>query len=103
MRVIKLSETNIQKNAVIFLMVVAAALSVTSVAEAAKWTGVDEAVIEKIAEEHGRKAEEPPIGKEQGDLLLFCFLVAGATGGFAAGYCWRMLITEKSAACQSKG
>jgi hypothetical protein len=33
---------------------------------------------------------------EQGDLPLFIFLVAGAAGGFAAGYYWRMLSAEKS-------
>jgi len=66
-------------------------------AQAAKWTGVDEAVIEKVARDHGREAKEPFIDVEQGDLLLFLFLVAGAVGGFAAGYYWRILMTEKPA------
>ncbi len=60
-----------------------------------KWVGVDEAVIEKIAGEHGREAKEPLIGDDQGDILLFLFLLAGAVGGFVAGYYWRVLITEK--------
>jgi ABC-type cobalt transport system substrate-binding protein len=60
------------------------------------WTGVDEAVVEKIAKEHGREARKPLINTDQGDILLFVFLVAGAVGGFAAGYCWRMLVGEKS-------
>jgi len=60
-----------------------------------KWAGVDEAVIEKIAGEHGREAKEPLIGDDQGDILLFLFLLAGAVGGFVAGYYWRVLITEK--------
>ena len=64
-------------------------------AEASKWTGVDEAVIEKIAKEQGREPKEPLINMEQGDLPLFIFLVAGAVGGFAAGYYWRVLIAEK--------
>jgi nitroreductase/ABC-type cobalt transport system substrate-binding protein len=60
------------------------------------WVGVDEAVVEKIAKEHGREARKPFIGPGEGDLLLFLFLTAGAVGGFAAGYCWRRLVGEKS-------
>uniref|UniRef100_C6E7P8 Cobalt ABC transporter permease n=1 Tax=Geobacter sp. (strain M21) TaxID=443144 RepID=C6E7P8_GEOSM len=55
------------------------------------WEGVDEAVVEKIANEHGREATAPLIDPGSGDLLLFGFLVAGAVGGFAAGYFWRQL------------
>lgn len=61
------------------------------------WTGVDEAVVEKIAKEHGREARAPLINPGSGDLLLFAFLVAGAVGGFAAGYYWRDLVTKKPA------
>lgn len=60
-----------------------------------KWTGVDETVVEKVAKEHGREAHEPLINTDQGDLLLFLFLTAGAVGGFAAGYSWRMLTERK--------
>jgi len=60
-----------------------------------KWPGVDESVVEKIAKEHGREAKEPLINTDQGDLLLFVFLVAGAVGGFAAGYYWKTLIEKK--------
>lgn len=60
-----------------------------------KWPGVDETVVEKIAREQGRRAHAPLINTDQGDLLLFAFLAAGAVGGFAAGYWWRMLVTEK--------
>lgn len=60
-----------------------------------KWQGVDEAVVEKIAKEQGREARKPFINTDQGDLLLFVFLVAGAAGGFIAGYSWRILITER--------
>ncbi len=56
------------------------------------WTGVDEAVVEKVAREHGREARKPFL---EGDLLLLAFLVAGAVGGFAAGYHWRGLVGEK--------
>lgn len=55
------------------------------------WEGVDEAVVEKIAKEHGREAKPPVLDPGSGDLLLFAFLVAGAAGGFAAGYYWRRL------------
>lgn len=55
------------------------------------WTGVDEAVVEKIASEHGREAKPLFAATDSGDLLLFVFLVAGVVAGFAAGYCWRKL------------
>lgn len=60
-----------------------------------KWPGVDESVVEKYAMEHGREAHEPLINTDQGDLLLFVFLTAGAAGGFAAGYYWRVLTERK--------
>lgn len=61
-----------------------------------KWPGVDESVVEKYAKEHGREARKPFINTDQGDLLLFVFLLAGAIGGFIGGYYWRILIIEKS-------
>jgi hypothetical protein len=63
---------------------------------AEKWPGVDESVVEKYAKEHGRKATAPLINTDQGDLLLFVFLLAGVIGGFIAGYSWRMLMVEKN-------
>jgi hypothetical protein len=62
-----------------------------------KWPGVDESVIEKVAKEHGREARESLINTDQGDLLLFAFLLAGAVGGFVGGYYWRA-VTEKKVA-----
>jgi cobalt/nickel transport protein len=59
------------------------------------WVGVDEAVVEKIAKEHGREARKPFIDLGEGDLQLFAFLLAGVVGGFAAGYYWRRLVGEK--------
>ena len=56
------------------------------------WTGVDETVVEKYAAEAGRPAREPLINTDQGDLLLFVFALAGAAGGFVAGYCFRDLV-----------
>lgn len=55
------------------------------------YTGVDKAVVEKIAREHGREARRPFLDPGEGDLLLLAFLVAGAVGGFVAGYSWRAL------------
>ena len=60
-----------------------------------KWQGVDESVVEKFAKEHGREARKPFINTDQGDLLLFVFLLAGTIGGFAAGYYWKELTGNK--------
>ncbi|MCE5311522.1 MAG: hypothetical protein LLF86_00020 [Nitrospiraceae bacterium] len=75
------------------------ALSSVCTAEAnkeSKWPGVDESVVEKYAKEHGREAREPLINTDQGDLLLFVFLLAGTAGGFAAGYYWRVLLEQRT-------
>jgi len=61
-----------------------------------KWPGVDESVVEKYAKEQGREARAPYINTDQGDLLLFVFLLAGTIGGFVAGYYWRILMHEKA-------
>jgi cobalt/nickel transport protein len=60
------------------------------------WSGVDEAVVEKIAKEHGRAAKAPLIDPGSGDLLLFVFLCAGTVGGFTAGYFWRELALKRA-------
>ncbi len=65
------------------------------------WPGVDESVVEKFASERGREAHAPLINTDQGDLLLFVFLLAGTIGGFAAGYSWRMLMEGKTTAAKS--
>jgi hypothetical protein len=62
---------------------------------AASWSGVDETVIEKFAEKAGRPAWKPFINTDQGDLILFVFLLAGAAGGFAAGYWFRVLFPPR--------
>jgi len=59
------------------------------------WISVDEAVVEKVAKEHGREARPPLVNTDQGDLLLFVFLLGGAAAGFVAGYFWRQLVSEK--------
>ena len=53
------------------------------------WTGVDESVVEKVAEAAGRPAREPILNTDQGDLLLLVFLLGGAAGGFLMGYYFR--------------
>lgn len=60
-----------------------------------KWTGVDETVVEKVAQEHGRASVSSWFNADQGDLLLFLFLLAGTVGGFILGYNWRKLFVEK--------
>lgn len=49
------------------------------------FAGVDESVVRKLAAEQGRQASAPLINTDQGDLLLFVFLIAGLTGGFVGG------------------
>ncbi|MEQ8212594.1 MAG: energy-coupling factor ABC transporter permease [Smithellaceae bacterium] len=99
MRVIKPGEVSMQKQGVtallVSLCVTGAVLSAALPANASKWSGVDETVIEKVAGEHGREAGETLIDMEQGDIGLFLFLIAGALGGFTAGYYWRSLLGEK--------
>ena len=99
MRVIKPGENGMPKQGMTVLIVsllITGALLFAVIPAEAKWQGVDEAVIEKIAKEHGREASEPLINMEHGDLPLFLFLVAGVVGGFAAGYYWKTLMVEKA-------
>jgi len=99
MRVIKPGEVAMakQRSTALFVAFLVMGASLVAVAPAAaKSVGADEAVVERVAEEHGRKASELLIHMEQGDLPLFLFLVACAVGGFAAGYYWRTLIAEKA-------
>ena len=64
--------------------------------EAGKTPTAEAQVVEKIASEHGREAKSPLINTEQGDLLLFAFLIVGAIAGFAAGYFWKTLLVNKA-------
>ena len=60
-----------------------------------KWPGIDEAVVNKIAREHGREEKPSLFPAAEGDLQLFMFLMAGTLGGFVAGYYWRVLLEGK--------
>ncbi len=80
-------------SAALFLCLTAAAFAEET--KEPKWPGVDESVVEKYAKEHGREAREPFINTDQGDLLLFVFLLAGTAGGFIAGYYWKELMANR--------
>jgi ABC-type cobalt transport system substrate-binding protein len=67
-----------------------------SVHAAEKWPGIDEAVVNKIAREHGREEKPSLLLSAEGDLQLFLFLLAGALGGFVAGYYWRVLLEGRN-------
>lgn len=60
-----------------------------------KWSGVDEAVVEKYAKKYGVEPKEPLINTDQGDMLLFIFTLAGSVGGFVAGYNYRKIFKER--------
>lgn len=60
-----------------------------------KWEGVDKTVVEKFATEAGHPPRRPYIDTDQGDLLLFLFLIAGAGAGFIGGYAFRGLFPPK--------
>ena len=55
-------------------------------------------MIEKTATAAGHPARDPYINTDQGDLLLFMFLLAGAVGGFIVGYTFRMLFPPRKKA-----
>jgi len=71
------------------------ALMSPAYAKAEKWQGVDDTVVGRCASEHGRPPGHGLINLE-GDALLFAFLVAGAAGGFAAGYYYRDFMAKKN-------
>lgn len=72
-------------------LVAAFAISFSLRSSEGKWSGVDEAVVKKFAEQAGRPGREPYINTGEGDMLLFVFLVAGTVGGFIGGYYYREL------------
>ncbi|MFZ0313339.1 MAG: hypothetical protein WAL85_11590 [Candidatus Korobacteraceae bacterium] len=72
--------------ALVVLLMVAIGYFTLSHFSHAKWSGVDETVVEKYARAAGHPPHRPLIDTDQGDLLLFCFLLAGVAGGFVIGY-----------------
>lgn len=80
----------------VLLLLYVLVLSPPAASAEEKWKGIDEAVINKYAAEKGREVKAPLINTDQGDLLLFVFLLAGAGGGFAAGYYWKTLLSGKA-------
>ena len=72
----------------------AADVAATEAEPPARWPGVDESVIEKIAAQAGRSAR-PLWFEMEGDLALFLFLCAGIAGGSVLGYCFRMIFVER--------
>jgi cobalt/nickel transport system permease protein len=89
--------------ALIVLSLVLCCSPLTAASATEKWQGVDESVVERVAKEHGREAQRPLINTDQGDLLLFVFLLAGAAGGFAGGYYWRSLMDRGSESHDGRG
>jgi hypothetical protein len=73
----------------------ALAISFTLSNSQGKWSGVDEAVVKKFAEEAGRPGRDPYINTGEGDMLLFVFLLAGTLGGFVGGYYYRELFAPQ--------
>lgn len=68
--------------------------SLALVAEGARWAGVDEVVVDRVAAEAGRHRWRTFLD-DSGDLPLFLFLCAGLIGGFALGYFYRVLFVER--------
>lgn len=80
---------------IVFMSALVLISSKASLGEEGKWPGVDEAVVERYAKKFGVEPREPYINTDQGDLLLFIFTLAGATGGFVMGYNFRRIFKEK--------
>lgn len=82
-------------NVCLFCVIVAAALVYgLTLLKKTGWQGVDDTVVNKYAEAAGHPAWKPFINTDQGDMLLFFFLIAGTAGGFVAGYAARELFGE---------
>jgi len=87
---------------VLFCALLLGGLAVGDASAGEKWLGVDDAVVNRIAREHGREERPSLIPAAEGDLQLFMFLMAGAVGGFAAGYYWRVLLEGKQKRADEK-
>lgn len=86
---------------VLILAVVVLLIALASLDQRTQWDGIDVAVVGRYGTELGREPWTPFINL-QGDALLFAFTVAGALGGFAAGYYWRELFEQDNPAISSR-
>jgi ABC-type cobalt transport system substrate-binding protein len=89
------SKFKVRSFGMILLLLTAFCIPPLTTTASEKWSGVDKSVIEKVAKEHSREAREPFINTDQGDLLLFVFLLAGVVGGFLGGYYWKTLMGKR--------
>lgn len=85
--------------AVVIVLIVVAALTPTLLQarkgdSAGDYMGIDATIMEARAEEAGRPARDPLINTDQGDLLLFVFMIGGLGSGIALGYFGRILLVE---------
>jgi ABC-type cobalt transport system substrate-binding protein len=87
----------------LLMLVAVISCNVAVAADAPGWKGVDETVIEKVATEAGHPPQRPLLDTEQGDLLLFLFLTAGAIGGFIGGYSFRTLFPPRAKSDDVRG
>ncbi len=68
----------------------------------AGFTGMDEAVNEKMSEEAGLKAREPYINLEDlGDVWIAALLLSGGAAGFIIGRWWHLLFGDKKQAAEA--
>ena len=86
-----------QTTLVVIALCIAAVFMALLMTKDTQWSGVDETVVEKFAHEANRPARDPFINTDQGDILLFVFLLAGVAGGFVLGYYFREIFTDKRA------
>lgn len=85
--------------AAVVVLIVVAALTPTILQarkgdSAGDYMGIDATIMEARAEEAGRPARDPLINTDQGDLLLFVFMIGGLGSGIALGYFGRILLVE---------
>ena len=79
---------------IIFIVASSSAMMAEEAPSERKWVGIDESVVEAIAAKAGRPARDPYINTDQGDLLLFVFLIAGLIAGFIIGYYYQILFAS---------
>lgn len=81
-------------SSLLFSFIVHGRITGGETSDGSKWSGMDESVIEKYAEESGHAPADPLLPVEEGDLLLFLFAAGGFISGCLVGYFWRKLFGE---------